>query len=86
LESYQGNNQEEGLDYVQTIAPMAKLEAMILLFSFACMSGFKLFQMDVKNAYLIGFINEEVYVSQPPDIEDHQHPNHVYKLSRIDFI
>jgi len=42
------------------------LEAVRLLLTFACMSGFKLFQMDVKSAFLNGFINEEVYVEQPP--------------------
>jgi len=46
------------------------------------MSGFKLFQMDVKSAFLNGFINEEVYVEQPPSFEDHQHPNHVFKLKK----
>jgi len=57
---------------------MARLEAMRLLLAFACMSDFKLFQMEVKSA----FINEEVYVYQPPDFEDHKHPNHVYKLKK----
>jgi len=46
------------------------------------MGGFKLFQMDMKSAFLNRFINEEVYVSQPPGFEDHQHPNHVYKLKK----
>jgi len=46
------------------------------------MIGFKLFQMDVRSAFLNGFINEEVYVSQPPGFEDHQHLNHVYKLKK----
>jgi len=38
--------------------------------------------MDVKSAFLNGFINQEVYVSQPSGFEDHQHPNHVYKLEK----
>jgi len=53
-----------------------------LLLAFACMSGFKLFQMDVKSAFLNGVINEEVYVEQPSGFEDHQHPNHVFNLKK----
>ena len=60
-----GYNQEEGIDYGETFAPVARLEAVRLLLAFACMSGFKLFQMDVKSAFLNGYINEEVYVDQP---------------------
>ena len=55
---------------------MARLEAMRLLLAFACMSGFKLVQMDVKTIY------EEIFVSQPPGFEDHLYPNHVYKLKK----
>jgi len=75
-------NQEKGIDYDETFAPVAKLEVVRLLLGFACMSGFKLFQMDVKSAFLNGIINEEVYVSQPPGFEDHLLPNHVYKLKK----
>jgi len=46
------------------------------------MSGFKLFQMDVKSTFLNGFINGEVYVSQPTDFEDHKHLEHVHKLKK----
>jgi len=77
-----GYNQEEGIDYGETFAPVARLEAVRLLLVFAYMSGFKLFQMDVKCAFLNEIINEEVYVEQPPGFEDHQHPNHVYKLKK----
>jgi len=77
-----GYNPEEGIDYGETFAPVARLEVVRLLLTFACMSGFKLFQMDVKSAFLNGIINEEVYVEQPPGFEDHQHPNHVYKLKK----
>ena len=52
------------------------------MLAFACMSGFKLFQMDVKSAFLNGIINEEVYVEQLPGFEYHQHPKHVYKLKK----
>jgi len=65
-----GYNQEEGIDYGETFSPFARLEAVRLLLAFACMSGFKLFQMDVKSA----FLNEEVYVEQPPGFEDHNIP------------
>jgi len=77
-----GHNQEEGIDYGETFAPVARLEAVRLLLAFSCMSGFKLFQMDVKSVFLNGYINEEVYVDQPPGFEDHQHPNHVFKLKK----
>jgi hypothetical protein len=78
----QGYNQEEGIDYEETYAPVARLEAIRLLLAFACAKDFKLFQMDVKSAFLNGHINEEVYVAQPPGFESHKHPDHVYKLKR----
>jgi len=77
-----GYNQEEEIYYDETFTLVARLEAMRLLLAFACMSGFKLFQMDVKSTFLNEFINEEVYVSKPPNFEDHIHPNHVYKLKK----
>jgi len=75
-------NQEEGIDYGETFPPVARLEVVRLLLTFACMSGFNVFQMDVKSSFLNGIINEEVYIEQPPSFEDHQHPNHVYKLKK----
>jgi len=77
-----GYNQEEGIDYDETYAPVARLEVVRLLLAFSCMEGFKLFQMDVKSAFLKGYINEEVFVSQSPGFEDHQHPEHVFKLKK----
>ena len=53
-----------------------------MLLAFACFKNFKLFQMDVNNAFLNGFINEEVYVEQPPDFENLHFPNHAFKLSK----
>jgi len=64
-------NQEEGIDFDETYAPIARLEAVRLLLPYACMCNFKLSQMDLKSAFVNGFLNEEVYVSQPPDFEDH---------------
>ncbi|WJZ85971.1 hypothetical protein VitviT2T_005477 [Vitis vinifera] len=62
----QGFNQEEGIDYEEIFAPIARLEAIRMLLVFACFKGFVLYQMDVKRVLLNGFINEEVYVEQPP--------------------
>ena len=78
----QGYNQEEGIDFDETFAPVARIEAIRLLLAFACHMNFKLFQMDVKSAFLNGFIQEEVYVEQPPGFEDHEKPNHVFKLQK----
>ena len=58
----QGYNQQEGIDYEETFAPVARLEAIRMLLAFACYKNFILYQMDVKSAFLNGFINEEVYV------------------------
>jgi len=77
-----GYNQEEGIDYDETYAPVARLEAIRLLLSFACIMDFRLFQMDVKSVFLNGYIEEEVYVDQPPGFMDYEHPNHVYMLKK----
>ena len=77
-----GYNQEQGIDYGEIFAPVARLEVVRLLLAFACLRGFKLFQMDVKCAFPNGIINEEVYLEQPSGFEDHQHLNHVYKLKK----
>ncbi|GKE02640.1 retrovirus-related pol polyprotein from transposon TNT 1-94, partial [Tanacetum coccineum] len=66
----QGYNQQEGIDYDETYAPVARLESIRILLAYACALDFKLFQMDVKSAFLDGFINEEVYVAQPPGFID----------------
>ncbi|GKB30581.1 retrovirus-related pol polyprotein from transposon TNT 1-94 [Tanacetum coccineum] len=58
-----GYNQQEGIDYDETYAPVARLESIRILLAYACALDFKLFQMDVKSAFLNGFINEEVYVA-----------------------
>jgi hypothetical protein len=61
----QGYSQVEGLDFGETFAPVAHLEAIRILLAFAAFKGFKLYQMDVKSALLNGVIQEEVYVRQP---------------------
>jgi len=75
-------NQEEGIDFDQTYALVARLEVVRLLLAYACMCKFKLNQMDVKSAFLNDFLNEEVYVSQPPGFEDHLYLKHVFKLKK----
>ncbi|GKB03292.1 retrovirus-related pol polyprotein from transposon TNT 1-94 [Tanacetum coccineum] len=78
----QGYNQQEGIDYNETYAPVARLESIRILLAYACALDFKLFQMDVKSAFLNGFINEEVYVAQPSGFIDFEKPDHVYKLKK----
>ncbi|GJX73199.1 retrovirus-related pol polyprotein from transposon TNT 1-94 [Tanacetum coccineum] len=78
----QGYNQQEGIDFDETYAPVARLESIRILLAYACAYDFKLFQMDVKSAFLNGFINEEVYVAQPPGFIDFKKPNHIFKLKK----
>ncbi|GAB2289002.1 hypothetical protein Dimus_038036 [Dionaea muscipula] len=74
-------NQQEGIDFDETYAPVARLEVIRILLAFACFKDFKFFQMDVKSAFLNGYL-EEVYVEQPPDFIDYQYKDHVYKLTK----
>nr|GEY00168.1 copia protein [Tanacetum cinerariifolium] len=78
----QGYNQQEGIDYDETYSPVARLESIRILLACACALDFKLFQMDVKSAFMNGFINEEVYVAQPPGFIDFEKTDHVYKLKK----
>ncbi|GKB07202.1 putative ribonuclease H-like domain-containing protein [Tanacetum coccineum] len=76
----QGHRQEEGIDYDEVFAPVARLEAIRIFLAFASYMGFIVYQMDVKSAFLYGKIDEEVYVSQPPGFLDPKHPQKVYKV------
>ena len=78
----QGFNQEEGIDYEETFAPVARLESIRMLLAFACHKGFTLFQMDVKSAFQNEYILEEVYVEQPPSFQNHKYPEYVFKLKK----
>ena len=78
----QGYRQVEGQDFDETFAPVARLEAIRILLAFATSKGFKLYQMDVKSAFLNGYIEEAVYVRQPPGFENPKYPDRVYKLSK----
>ena len=62
----QGYNQQEGIDYEETFAPVARLEVIRMLLAFACHKNFILYQIDVKSAFLNGFINEEVMLNNLP--------------------
>jgi hypothetical protein len=70
------------LDFEETFAPVARLESIRILLAYVAHHSFRLFQMDVKSAFLNGPIKEEVYVEQPPSFEDDRYPGHVYKLSK----
>nr|GEU66784.1 retrovirus-related Pol polyprotein from transposon TNT 1-94 [Tanacetum cinerariifolium] len=78
----QGYNQQEGIDYDETYAPVARFESIRILLAYDCALDFKLFQMDVKSEFLNGFINEEVYVAQPSGFIDFEKLDHVYKLKK----
>ncbi|GJU98586.1 putative ribonuclease H-like domain-containing protein [Tanacetum coccineum] len=78
----QGYTQEEGINYDEVFAPVAKIEAIRLFLAYASFMGFIVYQMDVKSAFLYGTIEEEVYVCQPPGFEDPQFPDKVYKVEK----
>jgi len=78
----QGYNQKEGIDYEETFAPVARIEVIRIWIAFAAHMEFKLYQMDVKSAFLNGYLKEELFVIQHPDFENSEFPNHVFKLSK----
>ncbi|GKA31507.1 retrovirus-related pol polyprotein from transposon TNT 1-94, partial [Tanacetum coccineum] len=78
----QGYNQQEGIDYEETFAPVARLEAIRIFLAYVAYMGFKVYQMDVKSAFLNRKISEEVYVQQPPGFESSEFPNHVCKVDK----
>ncbi|GKB62455.1 putative ribonuclease H-like domain-containing protein [Tanacetum coccineum] len=78
----QGYTQEEGIDYDEVFAPVARIEAIRLFLAYASFMNFVVYQMDVKSAFLYGKIEEEVYVYQPPGFEDPEFPDRVYKVEK----
>nr|GEU53628.1 putative ribonuclease H-like domain-containing protein [Tanacetum cinerariifolium] len=76
----QGHTQEEGIDYEEVFAPVARIEALRLFLAYASFKGFIVYQMDVKSAFLYGTIEEEVYVCQPSGFKDPDHLDMVYKV------
>jgi hypothetical protein len=78
----QGFTQVEGLDFGETYAPIARLESIRILIAYATNHDFKLYQMDVKSAFLNGPLQELVCVEQQPGFKDPKKPNHVYLLHK----
>ncbi|GJS52146.1 retrovirus-related pol polyprotein from transposon TNT 1-94 [Tanacetum coccineum] len=76
----QGHRQEEGIDYEEVFALVARIEAIRLFLAYASFMGFLVYQMDVKSAFLYGTIEEEVYVTQPPGFKDPDNLDKVYKV------
>ncbi|GKB54668.1 retrovirus-related pol polyprotein from transposon TNT 1-94 [Tanacetum coccineum] len=79
----QGYNQQEGIDYNETFAPVARLEEIRIFLSFATYMNFIVYQMDVKSSFLNGKLKEKVYVKQPSGFESSEFPNHVCKLDKV---
>nr|GEZ92863.1 retrotransposon protein, putative, Ty1-copia subclass [Tanacetum cinerariifolium] len=77
-----GYSQQEGIDYDETFAPVALIEAIRLFLSYDAHKDFTVFQMDVKTTFLNGILKEEVYVGQPLGFVSKQYPNHVYALDK----
>nr|GEV25923.1 retrovirus-related Pol polyprotein from transposon TNT 1-94 [Tanacetum cinerariifolium] len=77
-----GYRQEEGIDFEESFAPVARLEAIRIFLVFAAHKNIVVYQMDVKTAFLNGNLWEEVFVSQPDGFVDPDNPNHVYKLKK----
>ncbi|GKE47137.1 putative ribonuclease H-like domain-containing protein [Tanacetum coccineum] len=78
----QGYTQEEGIDYEEVFAPVARIKAIRLFLAYASYMGFIVYQMDVKSTFMYGTINEEVYVMQPPGFEDSEFPDKVYRVEK----
>ena len=78
----QGYTQVEGVDFDESFAPVARLESIWILLSIACIRNLKLYQMDVKNAFLNGILHEEVFVKQPKGFQDPHFLDHVLRLKK----
>nr|GFC73444.1 putative ribonuclease H-like domain-containing protein [Tanacetum cinerariifolium] len=73
----ENKDKEEGIDYEEVFAPVARIEAIRVFLAYASFMGFLVYQMDVKSAFPYGTIEEEVYVCQPPGFEDPENPDKV---------
>nr|GEU70573.1 retrovirus-related Pol polyprotein from transposon TNT 1-94 [Tanacetum cinerariifolium] len=77
-----GYCQEERIDFEESFASVARLEAIRIFIAYVAHKNMKIYQMDVKTAFLNGILREEVYVSQPDGFVDQDNPNHVYKMKK----
>nr|GEU61210.1 hypothetical protein [Tanacetum cinerariifolium] len=77
-----GYRQEEGIDFKESFAPVARIEAIRIFLVYVAHKWFSVFQMDVKTAFLQGSLKEDVYVCQPEGFIDTDHPSDVYKLKK----
>eukprot|EP00253_Pinus_taeda_P030706 PITA_30706 len=80
---YKGYSQIEGIDFEETFAPVARMEAIKIFMAFSCLKGFKIYQMDVKSSFLNGELKEEVYMEQPEGFDLTEGKDIVCKLKRI---
>nr|GFC25126.1 Gag-Pol polyprotein [Tanacetum cinerariifolium] len=74
--------QKEGVDFEESFAPVARLEAVRLFIAYAAHKSFTIYQMDIKTAFLYGPLKEEVYINQPDGFVDPYHPDKVYRLKK----
>nr|GEW10932.1 retrovirus-related Pol polyprotein from transposon TNT 1-94 [Tanacetum cinerariifolium] len=77
-----GYRQEEGIDFEESFAPIARLEAIRIFLAYATHKNMVVYEMDVKTTFLNGNLREEVYISQPDGFVDQDNPNHMYKLKK----
>nr|GFA91824.1 hypothetical protein [Tanacetum cinerariifolium]GFA91856.1 hypothetical protein [Tanacetum cinerariifolium] len=77
-----GYHQEEGRDFKESFAPVARLEAVRIFIAYAAHKSFSVYQMDVKTTFLNGSLNEEVYINQPDEFVDPHHPEKFYRLKK----
>nr|GEY74860.1 retrovirus-related Pol polyprotein from transposon TNT 1-94 [Tanacetum cinerariifolium] len=77
-----GYRQEEGIDFKESFASVARMEAIRIFLAYVAHKSFIVFQMDVKTAFLHSTLKEDVYVCQPEGFIDADHPSHVYKLKK----
>ncbi|GKC64865.1 retrovirus-related pol polyprotein from transposon TNT 1-94, partial [Tanacetum coccineum] len=77
-----GYRQEEGINFEEFFAPVARLDAIQIFLVYVAHMNMIVYQMDVKTTFLNGILHEKVYVSQPDGFVDQDNPNHVYKLKK----